>query len=96
MSESAGTSDSVVGDATLHLRFFASARAAMGRSELTTTVPAGSTIDSVLASVSGGDQALRAVLDRCSFLVGGVATTDRDRLLVDGDTLEVLPPFAGG
>jgi molybdopterin converting factor small subunit len=80
----------------LRLRFFASSRAAMGRSELTTMVPAGSTIDSVLASVSGGDEALCAVLARCSFLVGGVATTDRDRLLADGDIVEVLPPFAGG
>jgi molybdopterin converting factor small subunit len=36
------------------------------------------------------------VFARCSFIVNGVATTDRARVLDDGDSLDVLPPFAGG
>jgi molybdopterin converting factor small subunit len=36
------------------------------------------------------------VLAKCTFLVNGVAETDHSRILVDGDTVDVLPPFAGG
>ena len=69
------------------VRFFAAARAAVGST--TASVPAGS-LDSVLAAFEN------PVLSRCSFLVNGIAETDRSRLLSDGDTVDVLPPFAGG
>jgi molybdopterin synthase sulfur carrier subunit len=36
------------------------------------------------------------VIAKCSFLVNGIAETDRSRVLIDGDTVDVLPPFAGG
>jgi sulfur-carrier protein len=69
------------------LRFFAAARAEVGAASLSRE--AGS-IDSLLAEFGS------PVLDRCSFLVNGIATTDRVTPLGDGDVLDVLPPFAGG
>jgi molybdopterin converting factor small subunit len=69
------------------LRFFAAARAAVGSSSLQRE-PA--TIEALL------DEFASPVIDRCSLLLNGVATTDRSRRLADGDTLDVLPPFAGG
>ena len=71
----------------VELRFFAAARAAVGFS--TVTVPEGP-LASVLSEFSS------PVIARCSFLVNGVATTDPSVLLVDGDRVDVLPPFAGG
>jgi molybdopterin synthase sulfur carrier subunit len=69
------------------LRFFAAARAEVGSPVVSRE--AGS-IDSVLAEFAS------PVIDRCSLLLNGVATTDRSAMLADGDTLDVLPPFAGG
>jgi sulfur-carrier protein len=69
------------------LRFFAAARAAVGAS--TATVKAGP-LDVVIAALDA------PVLARCSFLVNGIAATDLSRKLVDGDLVDVLPPFAGG
>jgi molybdopterin converting factor small subunit len=36
------------------------------------------------------------VLSRCSFLRDGVAVRDLDTALGTAETLDVLPPFAGG
>jgi molybdopterin synthase sulfur carrier subunit len=69
------------------MRFFAAARAAVGSS--TASVDAGS-LNSVLAGFDF------PVIAKCSYLVNGVAETDRSRSLSDGDTVDVLPPFAGG
>jgi sulfur-carrier protein len=71
----------------VELRFFAAARAAVGAS--TRSVPAGS-LASVLAYFDF------PIIGRCSFLVNGVAETNPARPLIDGDTVDVLPPFAGG
>ena len=37
-----------------------------------------------------------AVFRRCSFLVDGVAVTDHARRLSADQTIDVMPPFAGG
>jgi molybdopterin synthase sulfur carrier subunit len=71
----------------VEVRFFAAARAAVGSSTL--SVPAG-TLDSVLAEFDS------PVISRCTFLVNGIAATVRSIMLVDGDQVDVLPPFAGG
>lgn len=71
----------------VELHFFAAAREAVGMS--TSSVSAG-TLAGVLAGFSS------PVIARCSFLVNGVATTDHTVELVDGDRVDVLPPFAGG
>jgi sulfur-carrier protein len=69
------------------LRFFAAARAEVGAASLSR---AAGSIDSLLAEFDS------PVLNRCTFLVNGIATTDRATPLSDGDVLDVLPPFAGG
>jgi molybdopterin converting factor small subunit len=69
------------------VQLFAAAREAVGAS--TVSVASGTLSDIVAGFES-------PVVDKCSFLVNGIAEEDRSRLLVDGDTLDVLPPFAGG
>ena len=77
----------------VQVRYFAAAKAATGVGEETRDLPAGATIGGFLDDL-GSTSA--AVFARCSFIVNGVATTDRARVLDDGDSLDVLPPFAGG
>jgi molybdopterin synthase sulfur carrier subunit len=84
------------------LRFFAAARAAVGRDEQLVDVPDGEspTLGRLLTEVrpvegtSAADW--RDVLLRCSFLVDGVTTRDREQVVRDGDVVDVMPPFAGG
>jgi molybdopterin synthase sulfur carrier subunit len=73
---------------------FAAARAA-GTAERELSDAA--TIDAALHELGNefGDP-LREVLARCTFLVNGIATTDRAHGLDPDDVLDVLPPFAGG
>lgn len=59
-------------------------------------VPASTSLGDALDQAVSRRPDLAAVLPRCSLLLDGVRTTDRERLLADGDTLDVLPPFAGG
>jgi len=81
----------------VHVRFFASARAAAGVDELTLELPAGASIADALGRVPAAPgQPLERVLARCSFLVNAVSTSDRARRLADGDVIDVMPPFAGG
>jgi molybdopterin converting factor small subunit len=35
-------------------------------------------------------------LERCSYLCDGIAVRDETTPLRTGDTIDVLPPFAGG
>ena len=87
---------------TATLRFFAAARTAVGRDEQRVEVPAGErpTIVRLLTEVrpvegtSAAD--FRDVLLRCSFLVDGLTTRDREQLVPDGTVIDVMPPFAGG
>ncbi len=69
------------------VRFFAAARAAVG-------APVREVAPATLAQVLAGFDA--PVLAQCSYLVNGIAETDHSRVLVDGDGVDVMPPFAGG
>jgi len=76
------------------MRFFAAARAAVGQDE--TRVDA-ATLDEALRSVAAADPGRwTALQERCSYLVDGVTTRDRSTPLVGVDTVDVMPPFAGG
>ncbi|WP_291049863.1 MoaD/ThiS family protein [Herbiconiux sp.] len=80
------------------LRYFAAAKAVLGRGGETREA-AGIRIGELLrtlASETADPPAASAVLERCSFLLNAEATTDLRAVLADGDTLDVLPPFAGG
>lgn len=97
-----GDSVQADGSTTATLRFFAAARAAVGRDEQRIAVPTGErpTIGRLLTEVrpvegmSAAD--FRDVMLRCSFLVDGITTRDREQLVVDGAVIDVMPPFAGG
>jgi molybdopterin synthase sulfur carrier subunit len=110
---------------SVRLRYFAAAKAALGRSE--EERPSGVTIAELLAALvaetSTADAAapgpgpqtspaaasptataspatdpatLERLLARCTFIHNRTSTDDRTLVLQDGDTLDVLPPFAGG
>ncbi len=78
------------------VRFFAAARAAAGNEEETIRIRRGTTISGLVDQLGGRDANLAKVLMRCSFLCDGVAVRDADVALVDAQTIDVLPPFAGG
>jgi sulfur-carrier protein len=84
-------------DVRVTVRFFAGAKAAAGTRARTLTVPAGTTLDELVAALAAdhGD-ALARVLAASSFLLDGLAVHDRARPVPDGAALDVLPPFAGG
>ncbi|MDN6529445.1 MAG: MoaD/ThiS family protein [Brevibacterium sp.] len=78
----------------IRVRFFAAAREAFGTKECTA---AATTIAGLITTLTedAGPEA-RTVISRSSFLVNAIATTERHAALSEGDTVDVLPPFAGG
>jgi molybdopterin converting factor small subunit len=78
------------------VRYFAAARAAAGTDEETLGIAAGSTVADVVAELGARDPRLAQVLERCSFLCDGVAVRNRAETLRTNQTVDVLPPFAGG
>ncbi len=79
------------------VRYFAAARAATGLASEDVDVGDGATVGDALEAIAGRHgEALRKVLDACSFLLDSVAVRDRATPLRPGAELDVLPPFAGG
>ncbi|MDP5227838.1 MULTISPECIES: MoaD/ThiS family protein [Arthrobacter] len=86
------------------VRYFAAARAAAGAEEERFDDSAASltlaglleTLTAQPRDVEPSAPELARVLSRSSFLVNGVAAKDREKPLSPGDTVDVLPPFAGG
>jgi molybdopterin converting factor small subunit len=82
------------------VRYWAGARAAAGLAE--ESFPAPMTLSELLAEVvsrHGDRPRLKDVVSVCSVLVGDrpVGTSDPATVVVrPGDTVELLPPFAGG
>ena len=87
---------------TVTIRYFAAARAAAGTPEEQLPVPLGSpdascTIGDVLdAAVGRHGSDLERVLLRCSYLLDEVAVHGRQAPVTAGQSVDVLPPFAGG
>ncbi len=77
------------------IRYWAGARAAAGRDSDRLELPSGVTVAAALAEAATAHADLLPVLAVASVLVDGVAARPQDAV-VDGATLEVLPPFAGG
>ncbi|KGF02668.1 MULTISPECIES: MoaD/ThiS family protein [Actinomycetaceae] len=75
------------------IRFFAGAAEAAGRS--TVSVESAPTVARLLQQVSEGNDVLEKVISRSLLLAEGkkVLPTDSAESI---DTLDVLPPFAGG
>jgi sulfur-carrier protein len=84
------------------VRYWAAARAAAGVDQDSVEVAEGSTLATVLAEVQrihADRPRVTEVIGVCSVLVGDRpvgATAPADVPLHAGDTVELLPPFAGG
>ncbi|RKR73313.1 MoaD/ThiS family protein [Frondihabitans australicus] len=80
------------------MRFFAAARAAVGRSEAEVDA---STLGDALSEVTAGLAGSKLdrwedLRSRCSYLVDGVTTRDLATSLEGVAAVDVMPPFAGG
>lgn len=78
------------------VRYFAAARAAAGTESETVAVAPGATISGLLSTLRSRSYELATVLDRCSFLCDGIAVREVLTPLEMDQTVDVLPPFAGG
>ena len=80
----------------LTVRYFAAARAAANAETETLRVEPGTTVAALVEQLGARGPELARVLQRCSFLCDGIAVRDEAVNLTDGQTIDVLPPFAGG
>mgnify|MGYP001589795883 CR=1 FL=1 len=74
------------------VRYFAAAEDAAGRATESSDAV---TLGALRAELVDAHPALGAILDRCALLVDG-ARVDDDFALAGVETVDVLPPFAGG
>lgn len=81
---------------TVTVRFFAAARDAAGADSTVLALAPGATVTDALRELCGQSDKLTLVLPKCSFLCDGVAVRDPGRPLQANQTVDVLPPFAGG
>ncbi len=56
----------------------------------------GTTVAELVERLAVPGSRLAKVLSRCSYLCDGVAVRDETAVLRPGNTIDVLPPFAGG
>lgn len=78
------------------VRYFAAAREAAGADSSELRLENGATVDDAIRELCGQSDKMALVLQKCSFLCDGVAVRDRSTVLRPHQTLDVLPPFAGG
>lgn len=80
---------------SITVRYWAGARAAAGIEDEQVTTPPGRTVEELVADLGARHPQLVGVLRVATLLRDGRALERRGEL-VDGDLVEVLPPFAGG
>ncbi|HMS75393.1 MoaD/ThiS family protein [Gordonia sp. (in: high G+C Gram-positive bacteria)] len=80
----------------LTVRYFAAARAAAGAESTVVDIDPADTLGELEDLLSDGNDGLRRVLARCSYLRDEIAFCDRSAALGACRSLDVLPPFAGG
>jgi molybdopterin converting factor small subunit len=78
------------------VRYFAAARAAAGAESETVILRPGTTVAELVERLAVPGTRLATVLNRCSYLCDGIAVRDETTALHGGNTIDVLPPFAGG
>ena len=78
------------------VRYFAAARAAAGSDADSLVLGPGATISDLVGVLADVNPLLARVLARCSYLCDGIAVRDTSLALRSGQTIDVLPPFAGG
>ncbi len=99
MAEPAPKATADPSEVSVVVRYFAAARTAAGAESEHVTLRSGATLAELVDGLAGRGPRLSTVLSRCSFLCDGVAvgTEAADvRVLTFGQTIDVLPPFAGG
>lgn len=78
------------------VRYFAAARAAAGHDVETIRIEPGTTVAELVDRLGAWNADLAKVLMRCTFLCDEVAVRNTSMVLRDAQTVDVLPPFAGG
>ncbi|MBD8042917.1 MoaD/ThiS family protein [Arthrobacter sp. Sa2BUA2] len=84
------------------IRYFGAAKAAAGLEEETLDLgrlELGELLEKLAArhpDAPEGTPVLQTVIRRSTFLVNEVAARNRSVVLEPGDTIDILPPFAGG
>ena len=78
------------------VRYFGAARAAADVGSEILAVEHGTSVAELATLLSKRNERLAAVLGRCSYLCDGVAVRDTATQVRTGQTIDVLPPFAGG
>ena len=78
------------------VRYFAAAQEAAGADSETVVVRPGTSVAELVDRLAAPGSRLATVLNRCSYLCDGVAVRDETASLRPGNTIDVLPPFAGG
>jgi sulfur-carrier protein len=78
------------------VRYFGAARAAAATEAEELTLESGCGVSDLADRLSDRNPQLAAVLARCSYLCDGVAVRDTAAAVQSGQTIDVLPPFAGG
>ena len=78
------------------VRYFGAARAAAATDAEVLTVESGCSISKLADQLADRNPHLAAVLARCSYLCDEVAVRDTAAPVQNGQTIDVLPPFAGG
>ena len=78
------------------VRYYAAARAAAGFEDEIIGVAPGTTVGALVQTLGERGPELAKVLSRCSYLCDGIAVRDSGLELSDAQTVDVLPPFAGG
>jgi molybdopterin synthase sulfur carrier subunit len=81
---------------SLTVRYFGAARAAANSEVETLTAASDINIAELTRLLGDENPRLAAVLVRCSYLIDGVAVRNADVRLQNKQTVDVLPPFAGG
>lgn len=76
------------------IRFFAAAAEAAAVDATAVDTASVGDLRAQLTSLYGAE--FERILGRCSLLVNGTRATDDAVPLSGGDTVDVLPPFAGG
>ena len=82
--------------AKVTVRYFAAARAAAGFDDEIIGIAPDTTVGTLVQSLAERSTDLAKVLSRCSYLCDGIAVRDLEMTLSDAQTIDVLPPFAGG
>jgi molybdopterin converting factor small subunit len=81
---------------TVTVRYFAAARAAAGVDDEAVDVDEAATVADLVEVLRARGPELARVLARCSYLRDGIAVRDITTPLAPAQTIDVLPPFAGG